>query len=100
MVTVANHQAHNLRNLPAAAIDGLTVAELLTLPSMVDTTVLAGASGLGRRVRRVNLPGGAGIPPWGEADEVLLRTAFAPTPAPHPHHGGAAGPAVPGVHRP
>ena len=79
MVTVANHQAHNLRNLPAAAVDGLTVAELLTLPSMVDTTVLAGASGLGRCVRGLNVLEVPDILPWVKPNELLLSTAFALT---------------------
>ncbi|HEX8093474.1 PucR family transcriptional regulator [Jatrophihabitans sp.] len=79
MVTVANHQGHNLRNLPAAAADGLSVAELLTLPSMVDATVLAGTAGLDRVVRGVNVLEVPDILPWVKPNELLLSTAFALT---------------------
>jgi purine catabolism regulator len=81
MVTVANHQPHNLRNLPAAATDGLSVAELLALPSMVDTTVLAGTSGLDRVVRGMNVLEVPDILPWVKPNELLLSTAFALTQA-------------------
>jgi purine catabolism regulator len=77
MVTAANHQAHNLRKLPAATIDGLSVAELLTLPSMAATTVLAGASGLERTVRGINVLEVPDILPWVKPEELLLTTAFA-----------------------
>ena len=85
MVTVANHQAHNLRNLPAAGADGLGVAELLALPGLVGTTVLAGASGLDRLVRGMNVLEVPDILPWVKPHEVLLSTAFALT------RGGEAG---------
>jgi len=79
MVTVANDQGHNLRNLPAVAADGLSVAELLTLPSMVDTTVLAGTAGLERVVRGMNVLEVPDILPWVKPNELLLSTAFALT---------------------
>jgi purine catabolism regulator len=79
MVTVANHQAHNLRNLPAAVADGLTVAELLALPRLADTVVLAGASGLERLVRGLNVLEVPDILPWVKPNELLLSTVFALT---------------------
>ncbi|HEV2888583.1 MAG TPA: PucR family transcriptional regulator ligand-binding domain-containing protein [Jatrophihabitans sp.] len=81
MVTVANHQAHNLRNLPAVSTDGLSVAELLAAPSLVDTAVLAGGSGLDRVVRGVNVLEVPDILPGVKPNEFLLCTAGALAPA-------------------
>lgn len=77
MVTVANHQAHNLRNLPGAVADGLSVAELLALPRLADTAVLAGAAGLGRLVRGMRVLEAPDLLPWVKPNELLLSTAFA-----------------------
>jgi purine catabolism regulator len=77
MVTVANHQAHNLRNMPAAATAGLSVAELLETPSLGDTVVLAGRSGLDRLVRGVTVLDVPDFLPWVRPDELLLSTANA-----------------------
>ena len=79
MVTVANHQALNLRNLPAAGADGLHVTELLALPGLVGTTVLAGASGLDRLVRGMNVLEVPDILPWVKPNELLLGAACALT---------------------
>ena len=77
MVTVANHQAHNLRNMPAAATAGLSVAELLATPGLVDTVVLAGRSGLDRQVRGVTVLDVPDFLPWVRPNELLLSTAAA-----------------------
>ncbi|MEO7263241.1 MAG: PucR family transcriptional regulator ligand-binding domain-containing protein [Jatrophihabitantaceae bacterium] len=86
MVTVANHQAHNLRNLPAAGAAGLSVAELLRVSRLVGTTVLAGGSGLDRLVRGVNVLDVPDILPSVKPNELLLSTAFVlnSIPAIHP----------------
>lgn len=91
MVTVANDQAHNLRNLPAAAVDGLTVAELLTLPRLADATVLAGASGLGRPVCGLNVLEVPDILPWVKPNELLLSTALTLTRAAESAYGKQLG---------
>ncbi len=77
MVTVANHQAHNLRNMPAAATAGLSVAELLAAPGLADTVVLAGRSGLDRVVRGVTVLDVPDFLPWVRPDELLLSTTAA-----------------------
>ena len=77
MVTVANHQASNLRNLPAATTDGVSVANLLAAPSLADLTVLAGLAGLDRTVRGVSVCELADIVPWGKPDELVLGTVEA-----------------------
>lgn len=82
MVTVANHQADNLRNLPAAAADGLSLAELLEAPRLVGAAVLAGGSGLGRLVRGVSVMEVPDILPWLKPNELLLGSAYALGPAP------------------
>jgi purine catabolism regulator len=81
MVTVANHQAHNLRNLPADGTDGLSVAELLEAPRLAGATVLAGGSGLNRVVRGVGVLEVPDILPGVKAHQLLLSTAFALDPA-------------------
>lgn len=82
MVTVANHQADNLRNLPAAAADGLSLAELLEAPRLAGATVLAGGSGLDRLVRGVSVVEVPDILPWLKPNELLLSSAYALSPAP------------------
>lgn len=77
MVTVANHQAHNLRNLPAVAVDGLSLAELLEAPRLAGATVLAGATGLDRLVRGVSMLEVPDILPWVKPNELLLSNAYA-----------------------
>ncbi len=75
MVTVANDQSSNLRNLPAAATEGLSVAELLRVPALAGTTVLAGRSGLHRLVRGVTVAQVARTLPRLAPAELLLITA-------------------------
>lgn len=77
MVTVANHQADNLRNLPAAAADGLSLAALLEAPRLAGATVLAGGSGLNRLVRGVSVLEVPDILPWLKPNELLLGSAYA-----------------------
>ncbi len=77
MVTVANHQASNLRNMPAATTDGVSVAHLLATPSLVETAVLAGYAGIGRTVRGVGILDLPDAGPWVKPDELLLSTAEA-----------------------
>lgn len=77
MVTVANHQASNLRNMPAAAAAGLSVAELLATPGLADTVVLAGRSGLDRLVRGVTVLDVPDFLPWVRPDELLLSSTAA-----------------------
>ncbi|MEO6501717.1 MAG: PucR family transcriptional regulator ligand-binding domain-containing protein [Jatrophihabitantaceae bacterium] len=84
MVTVANHQASNLRNLPAAAADGLSVAELLEAPRLAGATVLAGGSGLGRLVRGVSVLDVPDILPWVKPNELLFSSLYALSPVTDP----------------
>jgi purine catabolism regulator len=77
MVTVANHQAHNLRNMPAAATVGLRVSELLAAPSLAKTEILAGRSGLDRLVCGISVLDVPDFVPWVRANELLLSTAAA-----------------------
>ncbi len=67
MVTVANHQASNLRNLPAATTDGVSVAHLLAAPSLADSDGAGRRSGLDRMVRGVSVLDAARRPAVGEA---------------------------------
>src|SRR3954454_25115145 len=82
MVTVANHPASNLRNMPGTIMDGVSVAHLLAAPSLVDTAVLAGFSGLDRMVRGVNVLELPDIVPWVKPNELLLSTVEALSPGP------------------
>lgn len=77
MVTVANDRAEAMRNLPGRrALFGLPVRALVHLPSMRGTRVLAGAGGLDREVRRVNVMEVPDILPWVKPHELLLTTWF------------------------
>jgi purine catabolism regulator len=76
MVTVANDHARKREDVPAAAVDGLTVRALLGTPSLAGTTVLAGHSGLDRIVRGVNVMEVPDILAWVKPHELLLTTAF------------------------
>lgn len=55
---------------------GLTVSEVLTAPCLADARVLAGASGLGRMVRRLNVMEVPDILPWVKPHELLLTTGY------------------------
>lgn len=76
MVTVANDQAHNVRNVPATATDGFNLGELLRAPGLIETTVLAGASGLDRLVRGASVMEVPDLLPWLNPHELLLTTTF------------------------
>lgn len=55
---------------------GLTVTELLALPLLRDSTVLAGARGVGRAVDRVNVMEVPDIGSWVRPHELLLTTGY------------------------
>ncbi len=77
MVTIANDRADQPRELPAdPGHYGLTVRSLLTIASLRGTRVLAGATGLDREVRRVNVMEVPDILPWVKPHELLLTTGF------------------------
>ncbi|HST48875.1 PucR family transcriptional regulator [Jatrophihabitans sp.] len=63
--------------MPAAITDGVSVAQLLAAPSLVDAAVLAGCSGLERTVRGVSVLELPDIVPWVKPYELLLSTAEA-----------------------
>ncbi len=67
----------------AGAGYGLPVREVLTVPVLAGTTVLAGRSGLERIVRRLNVMEVPDILPWVKPHELLLTTGF-----PLRHAGG------------
>lgn len=54
----------------------LAVRELLSLPSLAGSTLIAGGSGVDRIVRRVNVIEVPDILPWVQANELLLTTGF------------------------
>jgi purine catabolism regulator len=70
----------------SALARGLTVAEALNLPSLRGADVLAGAGGLDRVIRRLNVMELPDVLPWVEPHELLLTTGS-------PLRGGAHGPA-------
>jgi purine catabolism regulator len=77
MSTVANDRVDRMRDLPARRGPyGLPVSTLLHLPSLRGTRVLAGAGGLDREVRRVNVMEVPDILPWVKPYELLLTTGF------------------------
>src|SRR3954463_6845769 len=55
---------------------GLTVSEVLAAPCLADARVLAGASGLDRIVRRLNVMEVPDILPWVKPHELLLTTGY------------------------
>ncbi len=77
MVTFANDRVDQVRDLPAdPGRYGLPVRSLLTIASLRGTSVLAGAAGLDREVRRVNVMEVPDILPWVKPHELLLTTGF------------------------
>jgi len=56
--------------------DGVALREVLELPALRRVRVLAGASGLNRRVRYVNVMEVPDILDWVKPDELLLTTAY------------------------
>ncbi len=75
MGTIANERPDLVVDLPVPAV-GMPVRDLLTLPCLAGTTVLAGASGFDRIVRRVNVMEVPDILPWVKPAELLLTTGF------------------------
>ncbi|GAB3449581.1 PucR family transcriptional regulator [Streptomonospora sediminis] len=55
---------------------GLSVADALSLSSLAGTEVLAGAAGLDRMIRRLNVMEVPDILPWVKPDELLLTTGY------------------------
>ncbi len=55
---------------------GITVREALEQPAMSGVTVLAGAAGLDKMVRFVNIMEVPDVLPWTKADELLLTTGY------------------------
>jgi purine catabolism regulator len=55
---------------------GITMREVLARPAMAGATVLAGASGLDRVVRFVNMMEVPDVLQWTKADELLLTTGY------------------------
>ncbi|CCQ15672.1 putative CdaR family transcriptional regulator [Rhodococcus sp. AW25M09] len=64
------------RDLPASASYALTVSELLALPSLAGSSLVAGERGLEKIVRRVNVIEVPDILPWVKQNELLLTTGF------------------------
>jgi purine catabolism regulator len=58
------------------AAPGITMREVLARPAMAGSTVLAGASGLDRMVRFVNIMEVPDVLQWTRADELLLTTGY------------------------
>ena len=57
-------------------IEGVPLRDALNLPALDGARVLAGATGLGRRVRYVNVMEVPDILDWVKPDELLLTTAY------------------------
>jgi purine catabolism regulator len=57
-------------------IRGITVREVMAQPAMAGAVVLAGATGLDRMVRFVNIMEVPDVLPWTRADELLLTTGY------------------------
>ena len=89
MGTLAKPGERKRRELPARAGYPVTVRELLTLPSLAGSEVLAGDGGLDQRVTGANVMEVPDILPWVKPSELLLTTGF---PLRHPGSDWAAGP--------
>ncbi|MFC7329499.1 PucR family transcriptional regulator [Marinactinospora rubrisoli] len=84
MENSANDAASGAQDLPSAEpqhaastlVRGITVADALGLSSLAGTTVLAGAAGLDRVIRRLNVMEVPDILPWVKPDELLLTTGY------------------------
>lgn len=57
-------------------VSGITVAEVLALSSLQTARLVAGASGLDRLVRRLNVMEVPDVLPWVKADELILTTGY------------------------
>src|SRR5450432_1422139 len=76
MVSFANNEVEEARNLPARNEYPLKVRELLDLPSLAGSEVLAGIGGLDLLVTRINVMEVPDILPWVKPHELLLTTGF------------------------
>jgi purine catabolism regulator len=76
MVNIANDQVDPVRNLPQAATAGTRLADVLQASSMRESTVLAGAAGLDRMVRSINVMEVPDVLPWVRPGQLLLTTGF------------------------
>jgi PucR family transcriptional regulator, purine catabolism regulatory protein len=83
MESLANVPGTQARDLPAGSGYALTVRDLLTLPSLAGSELVAGAGGLDEIVRWVNVMEVPDILPWVKPNELLLTTGF-----PLRHAGG------------
>ncbi len=75
MANADNHESLTRQNLPVSGGD-VTVRDVLDLPSLSGTRVLAGADGLERIVSRVNVMEVPDILPWVRAQELLITTGY------------------------
>lgn len=76
MESVANVPGPQARDLPAGSGYALTVRDLMTLPSLAGSELVAGAGGLDQIVRWVNVMEVPDILPWVKPNELLLTTGF------------------------
>ncbi|MGI8722952.1 MAG: PucR family transcriptional regulator [Geodermatophilaceae bacterium] len=67
--TLGDHQGWS-------AVSGISVAEMLGLSSLRTARLVAGASGLHRMVRRLNVMEVPDVLPWVKADELILTTGY------------------------
>jgi len=81
---LVDHASHAASNEPAtpgdqhgrSAVSGISVAEVLGLSSLRTARLVAGASGLHRIVRRLNVMEVPDVLPWVKADELILTTGY------------------------
>ncbi len=85
MVTLAKARLPEVQVLITTP-DGVPVRELLTLDSMRGASVLAGATGLDRVVRGVNVMEVPDVVDWVKPHELLVTTGFPLVPAGGPAH--------------
>ncbi|KXX59187.1 CdaR family transcriptional regulator [Rhodococcus sp. LB1] len=76
MEDVANGERPQAHDLPTLVGYELTVRELLTLPSLTGSKLIAGAGGLEQIVLRVNVIEVPDILPWVKPNELLITTGF------------------------
>ena len=76
MEDVANVAGPQARDVPARIGYALAVRELITLPSLAGSALVAGSGGLDRIVSRVNVIEVPDILPWVKPNELLLTTGF------------------------
>ncbi len=91
MESVAKVERSKGRDLPALTGYTVTVRDLLSLPSLAGSEVVAGAAGLDEVVRWVNVMEVPDILPWVKPNELLLTTGF---PLRHAGNGPTVDPAA------